>query len=371
MPLVVGGTSVVVALAAIFLVAQATPMSIFVLNLATLLGLGLGVDYSLLLTSRFREELSKRPTGEDDRRRVDAAVRITVATAGRAVFFSGLTVLLGLLGLVLFEFMILRSVGIAGAIVVALAVLAALTLLPALLTLVGRHLDRFAIRRVAPRPGSEGPWARLARRVMERPVAVLVPTLALLLVLGSPFLHVRFNSPDASILPASLPSRAAFDRLRDAFGEGEFAPIVIAIRTEGQATSPTNLASLFDYSRRLAADDRVTRVDSLVDVDPRMTLAQYQLLYADPNGPRDRFTATVLGATMNPTIASPVRANVAAATGRQRREGSFPVGKMRSTATIPTNTGMNNHSDSAPTTLGAGNAPGWMRTPRIAYADMR
>ena len=94
-------------------------MSIFVLNLATLLGLGLGVDYSLLLTSRFREELALRPDGPD---RVAEAVQATVATAGRAVFFSGLTVLLGLLGLVLFEFMILRSVGIAGAIVVGFAV---------------------------------------------------------------------------------------------------------------------------------------------------------------------------------------------------------------------------------------------------------
>jgi putative drug exporter of the RND superfamily len=295
-PLVVGGTSVVVALAVIFLVASATPMSIFVLNLATLLGLGLGVDYSLLLTSRFREELAKRPPG-DDRKRVDDAVRITVATAGRAVFFSGLTVLLGLLGLVLFEFMILRSVGIAGAIVVGLAVLAALTLLPALLAMFGRHLDRLAVRRVVVRPGSDGPWARLARRVMQRPVAVLVPTLAVLLVLGSPFLHVRFNSPDATILPASLPSRAAFDRLRDAFGEGEFAPIVIAVRTAGPATSPDNLARLFDYSRRIAADPLVTRVESLVDIDPRMTLPQYELLYADPNGPRDRLTAIVLAAT--------------------------------------------------------------------------
>jgi RND superfamily putative drug exporter len=296
-PLVVGGTSVVVALAVILLVASTTPMSIFVLNLATLLGLGLGVDYSLLLTSRFREELSKWPRGDDDAGRVAEAVRITVATAGRAVFFSGLTVLLGLLGLVLFEFMILRSVGIAGAIVVGVAVLAALTLLPALLTLFGQHLDRLAIRRVAARPGSQGPWARLARRVMERPVAVLIPTLLLLLTLGSPFLHVRFNSPDASILPATVPSRAAFDRLRDAFGEGAFAPIVIAVRTDGTATSPDNLARLFDYSRRIAADPRVTRVDSLVDVDPRMTLAQYKLLYGDPNGPRDRFTATVLAAT--------------------------------------------------------------------------
>ncbi len=294
-PLVVGGSSVLVALAAIFVAASFTPMSIFVLNLATLLGLGLGVDYSLLLTSRFREELAKQPA--DEPTRVQEAVRITVATAGRAVFFSGLTVLLGLLGLVLFEFMILRSVGIAGAIVVGFAVLAALTLLPALLALFGQHLDRLAIRRVQPRPAAEGPWARLARRVMQRPLVFLIPTLGLLLLLGSPFLHVRFNSPDASILPADLPSRAAFDRLRDAFGEGEFAPIAIAVRTNGNATDAENVAALFDYSRRIAADPRVTRVDSLVDIDPRLTLSQYQLMYGDPNGPRDRFIAIALGAT--------------------------------------------------------------------------
>ncbi|MFL5671285.1 MAG: MMPL family transporter, partial [Chloroflexota bacterium] len=214
-PLAVGGAAVVVALAGIFLVASVMPMSIFVLNLATLLGLGLGVDYSLLMTSRFREELAARPDGPT---RVGEAVRVTVATAGRAVFFSGLTVLLGLLGLVLFEFMILRSVGIAGAIVVGLAVASALTLLPALLVLLGSRLDRFAVRKVVPTARTDGAWSRLARRVMRHPVAVLVPTLAFLLILGSPFLHVRFNAPDSSILPPEVPSRVAFDRLATNFG---------------------------------------------------------------------------------------------------------------------------------------------------------
>ncbi len=293
-PLLVGGAAVIVALAGIFVVASLMPMSIFVLNLATLLGLGLGVDYSLLMTSRFREELALRPDGPD---RVGEAVRVTVATAGRAVFFSGLTVLLGLLGLVLFEFMILRSVGIAGAIVVALAVASALTLLPAILTIVGARVDRFAVRSVTRTPGTEGPWSRLARRVMRHPVAVIIPTLGFLLLLGSPFLHVRFNAPDASILPPEVPSRAAFDRLQADFGEGEFAPLVLAIRTDGPATTPANLAALYDYSRRLAADPRITRVDSLVDVDPRMTLGQYTLLYGDPNGPRDRYVQTALAAT--------------------------------------------------------------------------
>ena len=176
-PLAIGGASVLVALAAIYALASVTPMSIFVLNLATLLGLGLGVDYSLLLTSRFREELARGGGGPD---RVGRAVEATVATAGRAVFFSGLTVLLGLMGLILFEFMILRSVGLAGAIVVGVAVLAAMTLLPALLSVLGPRIDALAIRRVAGDPASDGSgaWARLAHRVMDHPIAVLVPTLA-------------------------------------------------------------------------------------------------------------------------------------------------------------------------------------------------
>ena len=167
----------VVALAVIFLVASVTPMSIFVLNLATLLGLGLGVDYSLLMTSRFREELALRTAGRatSDLSRselaglIGEAIEATVATAGRAVFFSGLTVLLGLTGMLLFEFMIIRSVGLAGAVVVGLAVLAALTLLPAVLSILGPNLDRLAVRHSAPLRTGEGAWARLAHRVMDHP----------------------------------------------------------------------------------------------------------------------------------------------------------------------------------------------------------
>ncbi len=324
-PLVVGGAAVVVALAAISVIAGLTPMSIFVLNLATLLGLGLGVDYSLLMTSRFREELAARPAGDPDR--VASAVEATVATAGRAVFFSGLTVLLGLLGLVLFEFMILRSVGIAGAIVVFLAAISAMTLLPALLAIVGARIDAVAIRRTTPRDDPNGPWARLARRVMAHPVAILLPTLAVLLVLGSPFLHVRFNAPDSTILPASVPSRAGFDRLADAFGEGEFAPLTLAIRTSGPATGPANVAALYDYSRRLAADSRVVRVSGLVDVDPRLRLEQYQLLYADPNGPRDRFVATALATTTKDDLTA---FTVFTPFGPNRDEGRALVRDLRS-----------------------------------------
>jgi RND superfamily putative drug exporter len=329
LPLAVGGAAVVTALAAIFLVASVTPMSIFVLNLATLLGLGLGVDYSLLMTSRFREELAARGWRPET---VEDAVAATVATAGRAVFFSGLTVLLGLLGLVLFEFMILRSVGIAGAIVVGLGVLAALTLLPALFTIAGVRLDSLRVRKVQAAASEDGPWARLARRVMDHPVAVLVPTLAVLLLLGTPFLHVRFNAPDSRILPESVPSRQAFDRLTSAFGAGPFAPIVLAIRTPGAATAPKNLAALYDYSRRLADDARVVTVDSLVDVDPRLRLEQYQLLYASPDGPPDRFVGLALAATTNGdltsfTLTTPYGPNEAAGRDlvRDLRSGGGPL----------------------------------------------
>jgi RND superfamily putative drug exporter len=314
LPLAVGGAAVAAALAGIFLVASATPMSIFVLNLATLLGLGLGVDYSLLMTSRFREELAARDWRGDA---VEDAVGATLATAGRAVFFSGLTVLLGLLGLVLFEFMILRSVGIAGAIVVGFAVLAAMTLLPALLAIAGTRLDRLRVRRVRATEAEDGPWARLANRVMDHPIRVLVPTLGLLLLLGVPFLHVRFNAPDSTILPDNVPSRQAFDRLTDAFGPGPFAPVVLAVRTVGPASLPGNVALLYEYSRRLAADPRVARVDSLVDVDARLTLPQYQLLYGSPSGPPDRFVAGALAATTSGdltaiTITTPYGPNEAA-----------------------------------------------------------
>ena len=303
-PLVVGGTAVALSLAIIFVLASLTPMSIFVLNLTTLLGLGLGVDYSLLMTSRFREELARRgggrlPDGSVDRDAVQSAVAVTVASAGRAVFFSGLTVLLGLAGLLLFEFMILRSVGAAGAIVVGLDVTAAMTLLPALLTIAGPRIDALAVRRLRQRnpDAGDGGWGRLARWVMQRPLRVFVPTLAILVLFGVPFLHARFDAPDASILPESVPSRQGYDLLVREFGPGEFDPLLLAIHTTGPVTSSANISKLYGWSRRLAADPRVVRVEGLVNLDPRLTEAQYELLYGAPGGPPDRYAAAELQAT--------------------------------------------------------------------------
>jgi len=308
-PVVVGGVAVLLALGSIAVLASVTPMSIFVLNLATLLGFGLGVDYALLMTSRFREELDRRgggrrPDGSIDRGVVADAVGRTVATAGRAVAFSGATVLLGLGGLILFDLMVLRSVGIAGAIVVGLAVAGALTLLPAVLTIVGPRIDALPVRRRRAEPTtagagdpSQGAWWRLAQWVMGHAAPVAIVTTALLVALGVPFLHVRFNAPDASILPAHVPSRVAYDALMAEFPAGEFAPLVLAVTTDGPVTDARNVGLLYDWSRRLAADPRVARLEGIVDVDPRLDRAQYQLLLGNPAGPGDRFVAQVLRGT--------------------------------------------------------------------------
>jgi RND superfamily putative drug exporter len=324
LPLAVGGATVLVALAAIFGIAQATRMSIFVLNLTTLLGLGLGVDYSLLLVSRFREELGRGAKLGD-------AVQRTVSTAGRAVFFSGVTVMLGLAGLALFDFAILRSIGIAGAITVAIAVASSVTLMPAILSLLGPRVNRLAIRRLGSGKVNErGPWARLARAVMRRPLAVALPTLALLIALGTPWLGVRFNAPDGSILPERVPSRQALDALTDAFGEGSFSPMTAAVRTDGPVTSAANIKLLYDWVQALQADPRVARVDSIVSIDPRLTLTQYQLLYSsssfDSATPPDRYAAQILSFT---TAGDLTTVSITPTNGPNRPESRALVGELR------------------------------------------
>jgi len=280
-PLVVGGLSVAAVLGLVFVVAGVVDMSIFVLNLTTMLGLGLAIDYSLFMTSRFREELRHRDVPE--------AVAVTTGTAGRAVFFSGLTVLIGLSGLVMFDFMFLRSVGIAGALVVLVAVIGALTLLPAVLGVVGERIDRLRIVPARPERADSGFWHSLANWVMSHPWLVFIPTLLLLLGFGVPFLNVKVSSPDATILPLRVESRQGFETLRREFGSGEISPIVVALESDGPVASPENLEALYDFTRHFSADERVVRIDSLVTLDPRISLAQYQMLYDDPAAIPDRF----------------------------------------------------------------------------------
>jgi len=307
LPALVGGGAVAVSLALVFGLGQITTLSIFVLNITTLFGLGLGVDYSLFMVSRFREELAHG-------RNVEEAVAITVATAGRAVIFSGLTVSIGLAGLIFFRINFLRSVGMAGVMVVLLAVLAAITLLPASLSIIGTRINAFPVRlprlwrrtsgaatsTLSPSPAAplandhHGFWYQLSHVVMRYPLQVFVPVFILLIALGLPFLGVRFSAPDASILPPDVPSRAAFDLLAKRFNDRETTPILLAVQTPGDVLTTTNIRNLYNYVRRIQADPRVARVDSIVSADPRYTLEQYELVYTHPQQISDPYLSAFL-----------------------------------------------------------------------------
>jgi RND superfamily putative drug exporter len=281
-PGVVGGTAVGLTLALMVALGQFVELSIFSLNLATMLGLGLGIDYSLFVVSRFREELAR---GQP----VPRAVAWSVATAGRAVLFSGATVMIGLLALLTFDITALRSMGVAGALVVAISVIAALTLLPALLGVLGGRVDALSIGPLAAsaaRAGTGGGfWSGLAHAVMARPVAVLVPLLVVLIGVGLPFLRVEFGAPDASILPTDVQSRRGFDLLQQHWGAGELAPVLLVFQTIDGSSPVTGerMQDLADFMRRVQADPSVQRAEGVVDLDPRISPQQYGLIYADPS----------------------------------------------------------------------------------------
>ncbi|HWV24989.1 MAG TPA: MMPL family transporter [Thermomicrobiales bacterium] len=274
-PLLVGSAGVAVTLLALYWLAHVADLSIFVLNLTTMLGLGLAIDYSLFVTSRFREELERR--GGD----VDSAVVTAMMTAGRAVFFSGMTVLVGLSGLTLFDIMFLRSVGIAGVLVVAISTLGALTLLPALLKLLGNRINALAVGPLARRDVgshvSHGFWYRLAKRVERRPILVTLATVAILAMFGSPFLHANISSPDATMLPRDLPSRQGFDLLSSEFTGGEISPFVILLRSDADMRDPASLRELDALDRFLQNDPRVGHIQSALTmpgVSPSLPPAQ-------------------------------------------------------------------------------------------------
>ena len=203
LPVVAGVLSIVTTLAMLRLANSAVTISVFALNLVTGAGLGLAIDYSLLLLSRYREELTRSEPQE--------ALRTTVATAGRTVAFSAVTVAAAFASLLVFPLAFLRSMAIGGLAVAILAGLVALLVLPALFALLGRRVDALAIRR-RETPGSGG-WYRFAHAVMRRPLPIAVGTAAVLVALGLPFLGVRFTGVDASVLPTSASARQVQDEI--------------------------------------------------------------------------------------------------------------------------------------------------------------
>ncbi|MCW5801813.1 MAG: MMPL family transporter [Deltaproteobacteria bacterium] len=254
LPVAVGGLAVLSSIAIILALARVTEVASYTINVASLIGLGVAIDYSLFTISRYREELA---AGRGYR---DALVR-AMATSGRVVVFSGLAVGTGLAGLVFFRGSYLASMGLGGAIVVALAVLFALTVLPALLALLGPNIDRGRVpiprrlrRRSVVRP--------LATAVAAHPWRVLLPTLGFLLLLGVPFLFLRLGGIDARVLGTDAEARRGYELLRRDFPELARTDILVAVAFPGPVDA-RRTAAVDELARRLGALPGVTNTERL------------------------------------------------------------------------------------------------------------
>src|SRR5215217_14528 len=261
LPLAVGGFAIVGTLLVLRVLAEVTDVSIYALNLTTALGLGLAIDYSLFIVSRYREELRA------GREPADALV-VTMGTAGRTVLFSAATVAVSLLALLVFPLYFLRSFGYAGIAVVALAAIGALVVLPALLAVLGRRVDRLRLpigrRRaaaVATREPEAGLWHRIATSVMRRPVPIALAVVAFLVLLGTPFLGVRFGLPDDRVLPVGAEGRQVAEAVRANFAADETS--ALSVVTPGIGDPAAHLADIDGYAAALSRLDGVDRVDAL------------------------------------------------------------------------------------------------------------
>ena len=250
MPLLVGVSAILGSFLIMYLLTLFTGVSIFALNLITGLGLGLGIDYSLLIVNRFREELHAGKS-------VDEAIKQTINTAGKTVFYSGLTIVITLASLMLFPLMFLKSFGYAGVTVVVMAVLGSLVALPALLAILGKRIDKAVIRKSAITPKEDGRWAQTARFVMRRPLAVVVLSLVILSVLAAPIKNIVFSQVDSRVLPANNPAAFASKIISDRFPGQEGNPVEIVIPKGALVQAEVN-----QYISEVTKVDGIVRVST-------------------------------------------------------------------------------------------------------------
>jgi RND superfamily putative drug exporter len=288
LPLLLAGVAVVTTLATIYLIALHIETSIFVQSIASIIGLGLSIDYSLILLYRFREELARKST-------VEEAITVTVATAGEAVLFSGITVVIGFAGLLLMGIQVMTSFGIGGIVIASTAVLVALTLLPALFSILGPRvnalplLPRFAARRTQKnnRKRLGRFWLRLAGMIQRRPLVVIGCTLALLLLLAWPALALNPGLPGVSALPSNSEARRGIEIVRAQFPDLNDNPLTIVVRTTDGSSPLTseNVARLDALTQWIGNQAHVTEAVSLTRFPKAqntrpLTLAQLQQLYS-------------------------------------------------------------------------------------------
>jgi len=275
-PIIMGIASIAVALGLTALVGLAFDISFIVTNIITMMGLAVGIDYSLFVVSRFREE---RAGG---RPKLDA-IAATGATAGRAVLFSGLTVVLALLGMLIVPSSIFQSIGAGAIFVVLVAMLASATLLPALLSLLGDRVNALRVGRRRSELGSEGShrfWDGITRRVMGRPVISLVLGAGILIAAGLSYFNINTGTAGVSTMPEDAPSRQAFEILASEFSGGLSSPVEVVV--DGDAGTPEIEAAIGSFEDRLATDELVGPAQLRVNDEGDTTIVSFPL-NADPN----------------------------------------------------------------------------------------
>jgi uncharacterized membrane protein YdfJ with MMPL/SSD domain len=270
LPPLLGGLAIVATFLALRIVSSFVDLSVFALNLVTGLGLGLAIDYSLFMVSRYREEAAKSGFGVE-------ALRTTMQTSGRTIVFSSITVAAAIASLAIFPQRFLRSMGIAGAVVALLAAALALTVLPALMSVLGRRINSFAPQRLQraadrdARPAQSGAWYRLSQFVMRRPGRVAAVSAAALIALGIPFTGIKFITVSASVLPTSASARQVDDTLKAQFPPNRTNPLEVVVGAPASSQQVRELrariASLPDVSAVAPAQPGGAN-QSLVDVAP-------------------------------------------------------------------------------------------------------
>jgi RND superfamily putative drug exporter len=287
----------------LFALTQVTDVSIFALNLVTGLGLGLGIDYALLIVNRFREELHAGQSVED-------SVQKTVASAGRTVFFSGLAVTLVLASLVVFPQYFLKSFAYAGVSVVIFAVLASLFALPAVLAMVGTRIDKYAVRKAVKQTKDDGAWAWLARNVMKRPLIVITGTLIVLAGISMPALSANFGQVDDRVLPKDNPAAISSAVLRDRFNGQQTTPIEVLVpKASGSSESVQKLADdVSNQSGVVSVLSPTTYIDNRTALrvaasqPSQVSTDYYRITAVTQNGPRESSSVDIVRAIRNMNV---------------------------------------------------------------------
>jgi RND superfamily putative drug exporter len=282
MPLVTGALSVIGTFLILRVLAGFTEVSIFSLNMTTSMGFGLGIDYSLFIVTRFREELAAGHAPND-------AVIRTVCTAGRTVAFSALTVAASLSALLVFPLAFLRSFAYAGVAVAALAGVCAVVVLPALLAALGARVNALPLWKRSLKPAGEGFWHRVATVVMRRPIPFVTAALVLLVALGAPFLGLKLGYPDDRVLPPSSHVRQVNDMMREQFSSKDFGATSVVLPDLTKLGNAAARAQGVDrYATEISKVSGVGRVDAptgiYFDGDKLPAPAAVTQRFEDPTG---------------------------------------------------------------------------------------